>query len=376
VTSDTGSAHVTDRLSAYLDRELPALERGAVEGHLGGCDACARRLEELAAVDEALRGLPADAPAGYFEGFAARVRRRLEPPRRRTGPPVWTWAAAAVLLLAVVTPLTLDHRQTAKEETRLPQAAARPAATLPAAPADTERARGEALAPRGFESGRDESGRSPDQQQTGTKSQDVGARPKGAPPLSGYAPAPSSPQRVGTTADADVSTRSHGGRREAGPVTSAAPPAFAAPAARDAPAAPAPAVEPAPDGMDESVTAEDDRAAPALAMRRLSGASSSVAVRVPPEEGQFQRLLAARPDTLEQWRSAREVWRAFVLRYPAGRRADEARVQVIVTGIAAWRLSGAAEDRSLLEQDAAEYLAREDAAQKDRVRALMESVAR
>jgi Putative zinc-finger len=98
--------HETDRLSAYLDRELPAVERGAVEAHLRDCADCTRHLAELAAVDAAARDLPtAEPPAGYFEAFPARVRQRLGTrPRTLSRRPPWLLALAAGLLVAVLAP--------------------------------------------------------------------------------------------------------------------------------------------------------------------------------------------------------------------------------------------------------------------------------
>lgn len=128
------SGHERERLSAYLDRELPPGEQAAVETHLAACPECAAFLAELAAVDEAAASLPAEAPEGYFEAFPARVRSRLETRKavaRRV--PAWTWAAAAALLLAVVTPLTV--RQLRSSSGAAPSMA--PAATQPA-PAKAE----------------------------------------------------------------------------------------------------------------------------------------------------------------------------------------------------------------------------------------------
>jgi anti-sigma factor RsiW len=84
------STHVEDSLSAYLDGELAAAERQAVEAHLRGCDECARLLADFAAVDALCRELPLEAPAGYFEALPARIRFKLTPrrraaPHRRTG---------------------------------------------------------------------------------------------------------------------------------------------------------------------------------------------------------------------------------------------------------------------------------------------------
>jgi hypothetical protein len=106
------SAHVNDQLSAFLDRELGAGAHAAVEAHLRACEACREQLARIAAVDAAVRELPAEPPAGYFEALPGRVRQKLEaeggarPTRAapRSLVPVWAWAAAAALLVVVVTP--------------------------------------------------------------------------------------------------------------------------------------------------------------------------------------------------------------------------------------------------------------------------------
>lgn len=46
---------VLDRLSDYLDGELPAPQRDRVEAHLRGCEGCARFEGELQATVRALR---------------------------------------------------------------------------------------------------------------------------------------------------------------------------------------------------------------------------------------------------------------------------------------------------------------------------------
>src|SRR5207247_536689 len=107
--------------SAYLDQELVSMERTVVETHLHGCEACRRHLETLAAVDSAVRALPIEAPSGYFDALPGRVRARLErpAPRVRQVPlrlPAWTWAAAAALVLGVVTPLTMVTLWSPREE--------------------------------------------------------------------------------------------------------------------------------------------------------------------------------------------------------------------------------------------------------------------
>jgi hypothetical protein len=433
--------HVTDRLSAYLDGELPALERGAVEGHLGTCDACTRRLEELAAVDEGLRALPDAAPDGYFDSFPSRVRQRLEPHRTRGSLPAWTWAAAAALLLAVITPLTLrTWRPRAAEPVGVapptePSLAAR-AYEVPragelargAAPADKERQevstplaterlqKAEAAqrhdAPDGLRDALQEkrpadeaklfqrdlralgyAGASPPPAATPPPAAAVAAaRPPGrggpyaqnqlrnqapeqrervaadenasADPV-GFAPAPASPEQGATAMarptgaprkdDEDAPSVAEEGRR---PGRKAVPPAPAGTLA-----APEPSV----------VHEEATRPAAATAMEAFSSENDAVAGA---GENQFQRLVGRQTASLEEARSLREAWRAFSRRHPVGPRADEARVQVIVAGVAAWQLGHDPGDKSLVQRDAAAYLAREDAAQADRVRTLLQGIDR
>lgn len=117
------SGHVQDLLSAYLDGELSPPERAMVEAHLAACDACAERLEDFTTLDTTLRALPVEPPPGYFDAFPGRVRERVRgqaAPAPRWRVPVWGWAAAAALLLAVVTPLTLDR---ARQSPAVPAAA-------------------------------------------------------------------------------------------------------------------------------------------------------------------------------------------------------------------------------------------------------------
>jgi len=96
---------VQRRLNAYLDGELPAEMRQALETHLYGCSACAR---ELASHQE-LRLLMDEPPAATVpEGFARLVResasRHAVPVRPRAEPEVWRvypipMRAAAMLAL-------------------------------------------------------------------------------------------------------------------------------------------------------------------------------------------------------------------------------------------------------------------------------------
>lgn len=65
----------TDRLSEYVDDELDAAERGALEAHLAECDECTRVLADLQAVVAAARSLPDRAPArNLWAGIEAQIK--------------------------------------------------------------------------------------------------------------------------------------------------------------------------------------------------------------------------------------------------------------------------------------------------------------
>jgi anti-sigma factor RsiW len=84
------SAHVTDRLSAYLDGALPASALGRVQAHLETCAACARTYDELRALRRLLRGLPDPAaPAGLVD----RIHWRLVRDAAAGAPAATPWRA-------------------------------------------------------------------------------------------------------------------------------------------------------------------------------------------------------------------------------------------------------------------------------------------
>jgi anti-sigma factor RsiW len=94
----------TDRLSEYLDDELEAGNRRALEAHLATCTACATTLDELRRVVDRARALDDRPPAhDLWPGIAARIglsgddlaRRRA---RRRVSLTVPQLIAAGVLL--------------------------------------------------------------------------------------------------------------------------------------------------------------------------------------------------------------------------------------------------------------------------------------
>jgi hypothetical protein len=72
-----------ERLSAYVDGELPAAERAALEAHLAGCARCAAELSELRQVAGLLRALPA---ARVPRSFTLPVDAPSVVPARSTAP--------------------------------------------------------------------------------------------------------------------------------------------------------------------------------------------------------------------------------------------------------------------------------------------------
>ena len=75
MTMDDAHHTVTDKLSDYLDDELEAVERQAVDEHLAACGECRQVLAELRTIVDRARHLPASAPAGeLWEGVAARIQ--------------------------------------------------------------------------------------------------------------------------------------------------------------------------------------------------------------------------------------------------------------------------------------------------------------
>lgn len=111
----------TDRLSEYLDDELPPAERAEVDEHLRGCPGCRAVLEDLRRVTLRAAALPDAAPrATLWPEVAERIGHPgLEPAgdelaarRRRTAPPLrWVAGIAAVLALGIGIGRTLPPTQ-------------------------------------------------------------------------------------------------------------------------------------------------------------------------------------------------------------------------------------------------------------------------
>ena len=72
----------TDRLSEFLDGDLTAAERTALERHLAACPACSTTLADLTRVVMRARALPAPPPGrDLWEGIADRIAaERVTPP--------------------------------------------------------------------------------------------------------------------------------------------------------------------------------------------------------------------------------------------------------------------------------------------------------
>jgi len=360
------SEHVRDRLSAYLDQELVSME------------ACRRHLETLAAVDSAVRALPIEAPSGYFDALPGRVRARLErpAPRVRQVPlrlPAWTWAAAAALVLGVVTPLTMVTLWSTREEplpVPRPEALAPPTVALsPLADArgdkDKEEMKPGTADELKLRRAAPASGRNTQPLPVG------GAMPATGPARDAFATAPPSAPAENAVAD------------EA-PAPAAAPTSTLglekarkrAPAAGGGPYAPqqvqtqeqGQAVTPP--ARLQSKSAREKDGAGGL---REEVARSGEAGADSPESG-YQRLLVPPAQTVAGLRARREAWRAYALRFPESPRADEARLRVVETGAAAWRLGRDPDDRARVMEDAAAYLDRRDATHAPQVRAILQKV--
>ena len=110
----THAGHVEERLGAYLDAELEAGERAAVESHLHACASCREELAALREVHAAL--LRAELPepeARYWGSFAARCNARSSIRIRSPAGslrPSRTWSRTRRLKIALPEPSMLRRR--------------------------------------------------------------------------------------------------------------------------------------------------------------------------------------------------------------------------------------------------------------------------
>jgi len=348
------SAHAADRLSAYLDGELPEADRLAVEAHLRGCPECARHLEELRAVDAAARALEVEAPPGYFDSLPARVGRRLSA-RRRT-PPAWVWAAAAVLALAALTPL-VRHTSPVPEAPRTDEMATlapAPAAIAPPATIAPPAANAEPAAELPAEAARDKAMAEKDAApKLGRAAREDKDKRRGDRQ---YAPPPPPPPPPAASAAV---------QKHAGPWAQSPAPAQGQLAARPQ--------EEQKEGLPERKVQEEPAGKSERERPESTALSDAAEPRTPAsgDEVRYRALRARQPASVEAARKLHDEWSAFARAHPESPRADEARVRALDALLAALRGGGDARDRERLREEAKAYLERSDAAQPARVRAIL-----
>ncbi|HEX7337120.1 MAG TPA: zf-HC2 domain-containing protein [Gemmatimonadales bacterium] len=103
--------HWTDRLSEYIDHELPVADRTALENHLSSCAECSAALADLRRIVARAGSLEFRGPArDLWPGIAARIAGPAVPPavvplaparRKRWSFSLPQLAAAAVLLMTL-----------------------------------------------------------------------------------------------------------------------------------------------------------------------------------------------------------------------------------------------------------------------------------
>jgi hypothetical protein len=359
------SAHLGERLSALLDGELPESELAEAHVHLRECAACAKALEELAAVDALAREVPVEAPPGYFDALPGRIRTRLRERRKpRVAPAaVWAAAAAAVVMVAVVAPRAL--REAAPPALR-EAASPMPAATVPAATdlLSKTKTRSEAEA----------------------EVDNVGAPAfvanrerlaRAVPPLRTSVPAAADAKKLVTRDD----TRAGAAQGKVSEPPAAPAPAEAASGFSVAPAAPAPQAAAAP-SLRGGVAAMQEQKAEDTASRD-AGVSGRTMADARKEQAQGRRLRAderyevlalRRSATAAEARDLARAWEVFARDLPGDRHADEAKVRAVESLVVAWRMGHAPDDLERARAAARSYLDASGARQAERVRALLESL--
>lgn len=182
-------------LSAYHDGELRGFARAEVEAHLSGCPRCRRALNEIAALDDALRSLPPlDPPGELHEAVLARAAGSRPRPRRRLA---WGVAALVAALAAILGGYDLLAQPLA------PSASPAALRSTPHAPAAAKKAVPQAAAP-SFAPGTGSSAASPRAAQPpGASYQAQGYTP---PAAQGAAPKHGALQSQGATGNTVIPT--------------------------------------------------------------------------------------------------------------------------------------------------------------------------
>jgi len=105
----SGCETYTAQIGDYIDGELPAAERAALEAHLPGCAACSEALGSQRWLAEQLLVLPRVEPGPQFEAqFWARLAREADAPAglfarlRRSLRAEWVVATALAAVLVLV----------------------------------------------------------------------------------------------------------------------------------------------------------------------------------------------------------------------------------------------------------------------------------
>lgn len=108
---------IEDKLSDYLDDELPADERAEVEAHLADCADCARTLAELQQVVATASALPPRVPpSDLWNGVAERIGRSRPGPRRFSFTLPELMAASVVLAMLSGGAVALLLKDTAAQD--------------------------------------------------------------------------------------------------------------------------------------------------------------------------------------------------------------------------------------------------------------------
>jgi anti-sigma factor RsiW len=97
-----------DKLSEYIDGEMPDGDRRALEAHLAACGDCRSELDALRAAVEAVAALPVrPAPANLASAVVAGIRSEPSPPEPRVIPLLLTRILPVAAMVLVVLGLTL-----------------------------------------------------------------------------------------------------------------------------------------------------------------------------------------------------------------------------------------------------------------------------